>query len=174
MKQQDHLSKDEVIRAIVDESGLSQNLRDHLAGCDSCRNECSRLKGELNSFAAMSSTLVPPMRKTVMLPACEPERRVRSAGFRLALGSALAAVVVAVVAAGVYIHGIPGQEPNKANELAALQQEAASDELLMNEVARLVDNPMPQAWADMGSTPDLDMDAMDAIVPGGDDDYWLL
>ncbi len=173
MKQQDHLSKDEVIRAVVDESGLSHALHDHLAECDFCRNEFNRLKGELNSFAVMSSSLMPPMRKTVMLPACEPEHRVRSAGFRLALGSALTAAVVAVVAAGLYINGIPGQGPKVDNELAALQQEAASDELLMNEVARLVDNPMPQAWADMERVSDLDGDVMDAIVPGGDDDYWL-
>ncbi len=173
MKQQDHLSKDEVIRAVVDESGISQALRDHLAGCDSCRNEFNRLKDELNSFADMSSSLVPPMRKIVMLPAYEPERRVRSAGFRLALGSALAAAVIAVVAAGVYIHGIPGQGPKIDHELASLQQEAASDELLMNEVARLVDNPMPQTWADMESASDMDGDVMDAIVPDGDDDYWL-
>lgn len=173
MKQRDHLSKDEMIRAIVDESGLSPARRDHLAGCDACRNERSRLEGELNSFATMASALVPPMRKTVMLPAREPARRARPVGLRLALGSAMAAVIMVVVAAGFFIHGIPGQKPNIANELAALQQEAASDELLMNEVAQLVDNPMPQAWTDMESTSDLDGDPMDAIVPEGDDDYSL-
>ncbi len=67
MKQQDHLSRDEVIRAVVDESGLSPARRDHLAGCSSCSNECGRLKGELNSFAALASTLVPPMHKTVTI-----------------------------------------------------------------------------------------------------------
>lgn len=173
MKQQDHLSKGELIRSIVDESNLSPARRDHLAECGSCRNERSRLEGELNSFADMASALVPPMRKTVMLPASEPARRARPVGLRLALGSALAAGIMVIAAVGIFIHGIPGREPNIANEQAALQQETASDELLMKEVNQLVDNPLPQAWADMGSTPDLDMDAMDAIVPGGDDDYSL-
>jgi hypothetical protein len=67
MKQQDHLSKDEVIRAVVDECGLSRARRDHLVGCGSCLNECSHLKGELNSFTAMASTLVPPVHKTVTI-----------------------------------------------------------------------------------------------------------
>ena len=80
MKQRDHLSKDELIRSIIDESGLFPARRDHLAGCDSCRNECSRLEGELNSFATVAGALVPPMRKTVMLPACEPEHRGETIG----------------------------------------------------------------------------------------------
>jgi hypothetical protein len=173
MKQQDHLNKDELIWAIVDESELSPAQRDHLAGCDSCLNERSRLEGELNSFADMASARVPPMRKTMMLPALEPVRRTRHVGLRLVLGSALAAGIMVIAAAGIFIYGIPGQKPNTNNELTALQQEAASDELLMKEVNQLVDNPLPQAWANMGSIPDLDMDAMDAIVRGDDSDYSL-
>jgi hypothetical protein len=65
MKHQDHLKRDELIRAAVDESGLPRVLRDHLAGCGSCSKECGRLKCELNSFVAMASTLVPPMRKAM-------------------------------------------------------------------------------------------------------------
>ena len=70
MKHQDeHLNEDRIIRAIVDENGLTTTEQKHLSNCSTCQKEKQEFEQVLSRMGDMSQELVPlPRRRFVFTP----------------------------------------------------------------------------------------------------------
>jgi len=165
MKKDEHITADELVMALIDKGSLTPEKQSHLAECPVCRAQSARLAGDLSGLGDMAKAMVPPMQTTIMLPEAKALKPARPWGLRLAYGSALAAALVVLMLA------VPFFKVTPHNRLEVLYQNMLSDAKLMIEIDRMVENPMPDAWADSGSDyeADVDDDSINDIVPGGDD-----
>ena len=165
MKKDEHITQDELITAVIDKGPLTPEKQAHLDSCPVCRSESERLVGDLAALGDMAKAAVPPMRTTIMLPEAEVLKPARPWGLRLAYGSALAAALVVLVLAMPVFRVTPN------NKLEVMYQNILSDAKLMIEIDRMVENPMPDDWADSGDDSETgeDDDTIDDIVPDGDD-----
>lgn len=165
MKNDEHINQDELIMAVIDKTSLTPEKQDHLAACQICRSASERLGCDLMSLGDMTKAVVPPMQTTIMLPEAKVREPARPWGLRLAYGSALAAALVVLMLA------VPFFKVTPHNKMEVLYQNILSDAKLMIEIDRMVENPMPDAWADSGddSEAGVDDDSIDDIVPDGDD-----
>lgn len=165
MKNDEHVTQDELIMAMIDKGGLTPEKQAHWDACPVCRSESARLAGALESLGDMAKAVVPPMQTTIMLPEAKVLQPGRPWGLRLAYGSALTAALVVLMLAAPFFGVTP------SGKLEALYQDMLSDAKLMIEIDRMAENPMPESWAafDDDFDADEDDDFMDGIAPGGED-----
>jgi len=166
MKNDEHITQDELIMAVIDKTSLTPEKRDHLDACRICGSQAERLGRDLTSLGDMVKAVVPPMRTAITLPEAEVREPARPWwGMRLAYGSALAAALVVLILA------VPVFRVTPDNKMEVMYQNILSDAKLMLEIDRMVEDPMPDAWAASYDESEAgeDEDSIDDIVPGGDD-----
>lgn len=165
MKKDEHITPDELIMALIDKGSLTPERQTHLADCPVCRSESERLGRDLTALESMARAVAPPMQTAIRLPEAKILKPARPWGPRLAYGSALAAALVVLILAVPVFKITPG------NKLEVLYQNMLSDAKLMIEIDRMVENPMPDAWAAFDD--DFEDDGYDELMedygPGGDD-----
>jgi hypothetical protein len=164
---QQHLSYDEMLKALVDVADLTPEQRNHLGQCPQCRQEQARLAERFGRLGRMARELAPSPRGPLRLPA-----QGRTAGlwrFTPFKAAVLTAAMVLVFAVWWPQHLSRPPVPNP--QLS--QQRLAADEQLMEQIDALVDDALPadlqHIVAESDSDEDTDDNSLNWIVPLPDD-----
>ncbi len=157
-----HLTEDQVIRAVVDETELPADLGAHLTGCPECRERKNRLELELAALGEAASKLAPRPRRSVVLPEREEKAQGWFGGHHSwALASAVCAVLVVFFVGWNFFVRLPQEH------LAGVEMEMQQDEQFMAEINELVENPLPQVYRAISGEgyAEVDEDLMDFVIP---------
>jgi hypothetical protein len=142
---QDHLSQDQVIKAVIDEERLPPEARVHLSACDVCQEKKDEAEMRLRRLGRMAQSLAPqPSRGKIGVadyfrrPAL-PGRW----GLRLAIALSMAVVMILMVARW---HPSVWRSQAQHPDNIASDWLADSDNLLMNEIARMDEPAIRQQY----------------------------
>jgi len=137
-----HLDEEQINRAVIDEMDLAEQYRLHLAQCEICRKQVEQVKNELYLFGEHVRSSVPPMKKTVYLPAEAPV----PAGHGSVWLPSFAVAVMTCLILFVYFLGVE----NKPLQMTAVQSPEVQpleltieDEALMDQIFQMVEYPLP-------------------------------
>ncbi|MBW2093956.1 MAG: hypothetical protein JRI80_03630 [Deltaproteobacteria bacterium] len=157
-----HLTEDQIIRSVIDETELPRHLKEHLDRCSECREEKVRLERDLAALGDAASRLAPRPKRPVVLP----ETREKSLGWLAghhswALASAVCAVLVVFFLGWNFFIRLP------QSRLAGVEAEIQKDGQFMAEINELVENPLPQVYRAISGEgyAEVDEDLMDFVIP---------
>ena len=158
-----HLAEKDLLQAVIDDTDLARNLRQHLNACSQCRLEKERFEKELARLGQLARRYAPEPRRRVTIDT----DMVRSPFFswKFAFGAAAVAATVIIVWAAVLIQG---QRPGSVGNLAKNMVEA---ERLMTEINVLVENALPPVYLEIVGETDLNPDEefMDFLIPADEE-----
>lgn len=164
---EDHLSYDELLRALVQGTDLPAQKLAHLQACPTCRQALARAEARFRGIGKMARKMAPDPPRSFRLPARRPApaARFKRLGSLLAAGAAVALILVA--ATWTARHLTPAPVPSTV-AVSTLEQ----DRRLMQEVDALVDNALPDAYQRLAafSEPVFDEDLINWIVPSIEED----
>ncbi|MEJ2099173.1 MAG: hypothetical protein P8X68_04265 [Desulfobacterales bacterium] len=157
-----HLTENDILQAVIDDTDLSDRQKAHLAQCIHCRSLKEQLEKELARLGQLAKRYSPsPQRRITVF-----ERKERSPFFawRFAL-SAAAIVAVILVVLGTFL--IRNQQQRSIGNLAQNMVEA---ERLMTEVNVLVESALPPVYLDIIGETDssTEEDFIDFLIPSTD------
>jgi hypothetical protein len=139
MKEDIHLEEEQIIRAIVDESDLSEAARKHLAACSTCGEKKQDMEKELRILGKLAQAYAPSPPRRMLLPEKEPSYfRLWTWQKTLLAGASAVAVLVLIVALWF-------RTPRIGTEKASLDiyRSASEEELLFMEARALEEDPLP-------------------------------
>ena len=158
-----HLGENDILRAVIDDADLSQNIKQHLDECSHCRSQIERLQQELAHLGRLARRYAPEPQRRVTITT----DRVRWPFFnwKFAFGAAAVAATVIVVWATVLIQS---QQPGSVGNLAQNMVEA---ERLMKEIDVLVENALPSVYLEIVGETDLNPDEefLEFLIPDSED-----
>jgi len=164
-----HLEKDQIFKAIVDESDLPRYQREHLLSCHQCREKKEMIEASLSQLGQMAERFSPSPKRKFSLPRIKQQKPfLWSWRWRTGLGVAVAAIFIAVV-------GVPTLYNNtQILKEDTLTQEMLETENFMIEVSMLAENALPQEYMDITGEADdeTDEEFMDFLAPTIENDYW--
>ncbi len=133
-----HLTDSQLCRAAVDQDDLDPEQQCHLQGCPRCRAGLTVLEQSLRALGRAAWQAAPPMPRGVDLSSAGR----RSAPWTWSLAGGLAA---AAAAAGIVLTLWAGGGPDVSpiDQETFITQQGLADKNLQQEVARLVENPLP-------------------------------
>jgi hypothetical protein len=154
-----HLVEDDILRAVIDDTDLSDSQQMHLAQCSRCRSLKEQLEQELTRMGQLAKRYSPAPQKRIVLV----ERKERSPFFKWGFAFSAAAAILVVL--GIFL--LRGQQPGSIGNLAQNMVEA---ERLMTEVNVLVESALPPVYLDIIGENDLsaDEDFFDFLIPISD------
>ncbi len=144
MRQKVHVDEVQILRAIVDETDLPPNVREHLADCETCGALKARIEEDLANLGATARRLVPESRRRISVP--YETRRFLPSWLNLlrpVTAGLATAVVLSVVLVFVFFRTTP------ENKTAKLYREMIEDEKLISEVTSLEDDALPPYYLEM-------------------------
>jgi len=158
-----HLGEELIIRALIDETDLSEAARRHLAECPLCRGEKEKLEQDLFQFGRIAKQNSPVPKGRISLP--ERRRRGRIGWFwnwQAASGMAALAMILLVV---ISWNALFRAQPEFS--MVATNQELIEAEEFMTEVEVLVNNALPAVYLDISgeSYMEVDEEFIDYVVP---------
>jgi hypothetical protein len=159
----EHLTEAQILRAIVDQSDLSDVQQAHLADCPVCMAEIDGLDQTLHRFGNLAMASVP---ETLSRPVL----RDRDSGsqqrpffdvrpfFRIAVPVFLVLIIVTTALV---------LRPDQDTNIASLDNQVIDPEQLLADIDSLIENPLPQGFQSMVSFTgiDPDEDFMEYVVP---------
>ncbi len=158
-----HLSEDQILRALVDESDLSESMREHLSTCPSCRARRERLEEDLGCLGRMAERFAPSPEKRISLPEKYPASTARWFwNWRTAFGTVvMATLVIVIVWSSVLFRTIP-----ETGTIISIEEPWATDGL-MAEVSVLSENVLPPVYLDLTGDSDtgFDEEFIEFVVP---------
>lgn len=168
---QEHLSQDELLRALVDVADLETERRSHLERCADCQKVLERLEGRFAHLERRARQMSPAPLKPFRLPQKASSRSWLYIKPVWATG---------LVAALVLVFAIwwPLQFDSSAPVATVAQQKPVSDDSLLDQVDALVDDALPPVLQQLASALDTDDtdSVIDWVVPPvegmEDDDSW--
>ena len=159
-----HLTEKEIIRAVIDETDLTESAREHLSMCHICRNEKEGLGNQLSLLGNTAERLSPLSGERFKLPS---EEILKSPRFwRWQWQSLLAAGVAAAMIFAVLLWKTPFPiSPENSNDQWA--NEFVQDEQLMADISSLVENPLPEIYFDLSgeSISDVSEEFINFVIP---------
>jgi len=162
----EHLQDAQVIWAVVDEKELSEEGHLHLMDCRLCQGRVEQIKAELQIFGKRAELAVPPMTKTLRMPAAETVSvKFRSSWIPFVGTAAMAGLVLFF-----YFIGMDAMSP----QLTTFQEpeNQFEDEFLMQEISEMVEFPLPvDLYEITGDAADFDDDFLQFVVPGLEEDF---
>lgn len=154
-----HLGENDILQAMIDDTVLSQRLKQHLDKCSHCRLQKEHFEQELTRLGQLARRYAPKSHRRVTIVA----DRVRSPflNWKFASGAAAVAAAIIIVWATVLIQSQP---PGSVGNLAQNMVEA---ERLMTEIDGLVENALPPIYLEIVGETDLNPDEefMDFLIP---------
>ena len=162
-----HLSRDDLLIALVDPSDLSSHQAGHLKDCPVCRQELDRIALRYDRMGKLAAKLTPAPARPIRIT----ERRSSASRYRWRPLMA-AAVTGAVI---VLMTTLWPRNPDQPTT-PSLPQNALTDRELMLEIDALVDNALPPAVQRLAAvaTPQFDEDLINWIVPSIQEDKDML
>jgi hypothetical protein len=168
---QDHLSRDLVIQALIDEMRLPPAAQAHLAACAICRAEKDKLEMRLRRLGQMAEQVTPAAKRTGSGAADASGRRgfLRGWGLRPLLALPVLVLMILLVAKW-HPPAFRRQAPSSANIVS--DQMADPDRRLMDDIAKLVDDPLPSLYQDISGLSGAQSgdESLDDMVPGFEED----
>lgn len=158
-----HLTQDEILVALVDETDLGPDLQTHLSTCRQCSGEKTKLEQQLHQLSHMAEQMAPVPARHIRLPETKDRSYVQGRWWwKPALGMATAMVLVIILVwpqAKIYIQTHMGK-----NEMP---RETQQDNQLIAQVDDLVKDPLPMKYQNIleADEPEFDPDFMQDIVP---------
>jgi hypothetical protein len=168
----DHLSTDQLLRALVDLPDLGTERQAHLAQCPTCRKDLERLKHGFGRLGRTAGQMAPAPAQPFRLP----QKAAPVAWWRFKPMWATAAVGALLFAFTVWWPH-PLAPPAPVPTVAV--QSPAEGLSLFDQVDALVDDALPPTMQALAAAPDLsDVDEdMDWLIPDVDDaqndDSWI-
>jgi hypothetical protein len=163
-----HLSEDQLIRAVVDAADLPDAARNHLSGCRECLNSKTSFELDLQHLGQKAEQFAPKPQRRLILPAAPDKNRIRNLFEwpKLAAAAATVAAVFILVWGTHMVRNTAGPGPGN---LTAAMLEA---EQLMTEVNTLVDNALPPFYVEISSPENSssDEDFYRFLIPNTEDD----
>jgi hypothetical protein len=157
-----HLAENEILRAVVDDSDLSDLQRGHLAQCAHCQSSKAQLERQLARLGQLARRYSPaPQRRITVV-----DRKDRSPFFSRGFAFGAAAVAAAIlVILGTFL--IQNQQQANIGNSAQNMIEA---QRLMTEVNALADNALPPVYLAIVGDTDIsaDEDFYDLLIPSTD------
>ena len=163
---EEHLTYDDLLKALAGADDLAEGKQAHLKACASCRQSLARVERRFSGIGRMARKMAPEPSRPFRLP---EKRRLPLAGrFNpiLATGAAIALIVLASTWLSHRMGSMMDTTP--AVTVSTLEQ----DKRLMEEVDALVNNALPESFQSLASFSDLDLDEdlINWIVPSIDED----
>lgn len=163
--QNQHLSHDEILIAVVDRADLPADRLAHLDNCPSCRQELTRVTNRLTRLGRMAADMAPEPSRRFRLP----ERNAPS--LRWMVKPSWAMAMAATLLLGITIWHPQWLSGPVKQETTVI--DLSADRRLMVSVGALVDNALPDAFQQLASLSDplplndesVDDDLLDWIVP---------
>ena len=138
-KEEQHLSQDQLIRAVVDVTDLPPSAQAHLAACDQCLADKNSFELGMVKLGQKAERLVPKPQRRISLPAAK-SKNILGNFLQWRSWTAAAATVTAIF---ILVWGTNiarnRSEPGSEN----LTADIIEAERLMTEVNTLVDNALP-------------------------------
>jgi len=157
-----HLTEDQIIRSVIDETELPRHVKEHLAGCPECREEKVRLERDLTALGDAASRFAPRPKRAVVLPERQEKRVGWFAGHHSwAFASAVCAVLVVFFLGWNFFIRLPEKR------LAGVEEEIQKDGQFMAEINEMVENPLPQVYRAISGEgyAEVDQDLMNFVIP---------
>lgn len=159
-----HLSIDELLKAVVDEEGLTHEMKHHMAACPRCNAQKEKIERYLDELSQKAMQMTPrPMRSIIL-----PEKKIKPAHwrhhrFRPAFGiiTALCLVVVAVWWSGML------KSSPRVDQVAMNQEIQDTEQFMIDVGSMVVENALPQAYQEVLTVfeTESEEDFMQFIVP---------
>lgn len=161
-----HLKEGQLLRAIAGQEDLSKDVYDHLKDCRYCKGQIENLQETLEVFGNKAQANVPASMRKVHLPV--ENSGLLGTSFNLirpAYGS------LAIVACALLIFFWPRPEYSQNDQFSG-SEDFVEDELIMQEIGNLIENPLPEDLKDMTSDMIIgfDDDFLEFVVPDFIDD----
>jgi len=161
-----HLSRAQIIEAIVDPGDLTAGLQSHLNACRRCHSAKSELERELERLGRLAADLVPVPSKRLVVP-LEKQAPVRFKHWR-----ALTGTVVTALALILLVWGSDVMRVAPIGDAGTRDLQIQEAEILLMEVNRLMADPLPQVYLEIcaESEPVFHDGILEFIVPAMEDD----
>jgi hypothetical protein len=164
-----HLTDDQIIGAIIGADDLPDTIRNHLAVCPSCRLTVEQFEHDLSTLSELARHFSPRPKQRITLPVEKTTQSIFGARkWQFSLGAAFSAILVFVI---IWWSGITNTVLNGGPN--NLTKELWEDEALMSEISSLSENALPQLYLDI--TGDIEPEAeeeesfLDFIDPANKD-----
>ncbi|MDY7030442.1 MAG: hypothetical protein SVY10_00865 [Thermodesulfobacteriota bacterium] len=159
-----HLSEEEIIQAVVDETDLPSPMRRHLSVCPVCGRNKERLANRLAQLGDIARAVTPVSLKGVTLPEKERGKRFSFWGMsrsRLLFAGLSVAMIIAVFLWTVPLRTVP------QGDSSVWSDDMWEDYTFMKEIIELKDVALPQIYLDISgeSFPTITEEFMDFLVP---------
>jgi hypothetical protein len=160
-----HLTEDEILMAIVDETDLGSERQTHLSTCSRCNGEKRKIEQQLYDLSHIFEQMAPVPTRSFRLPGTNKDRsnfRSRWRWLRPVLGVAAAvALVIILVWPQVKFYLRTHFEKN------VMTQDVQQDNQLIAQVDVLVNDALPMKYQDILGADEtkFDQDFMQYIVP---------
>ncbi len=138
-----HLDEPQLLRSVVDATGLSLAERQHLAHCAVCQGEQQRLQTNLATLGKMAEHFAPAPRTPLRLSALQARSHHDRPRQSLLKWTAVAATV-AVMTVGPWLLHV-----RQVDQVAAVNREMRQDERLLLAVNRLEKNALPAFYLEI-------------------------
>jgi hypothetical protein len=140
VKEISHLDDQQIIEAVIDESGLPGMLRSHLSECLACRARKDGLQESLARLGTLSRSDIPPVfRKPKLKEGANPS------------GWAVKPAIVLLASLALLFLFLAPMTVNRDRVFskAVVYREMLQDQKFMAEVQSLEENPLPSFYRDI-------------------------
>jgi hypothetical protein len=161
-----HPEESQLLMALVDEKELPPDIQKHFNHCQDCAGQLQILQEALETLGSKTEENVPPMTRKVYLE----EENIGFMGWRYQFGLPSYGAL-AIVACALLIFFWPRPEYSQNDQFSG-SVDFVEDELIMQEIGNLIENPLPEDLKDMTSDMIIgfDNDFLEFIVPDFIDD----
>lgn len=163
-----HMTSDEITKAVVDRNDLAAHRRAHLEDCDRCRERVSQFENQLAGMGKMARNMAPAPSKPFRLPQTGIKRHWQRKPI-MAVGFA-ALMIFAVV-----VWQPEPVSPPGAPSVASF--DATEDQQLIEDIDAIVENALPETYQELATfdmpdllDDDIEDDPSDWIVPSLQED----
>lgn len=162
MKDNGHLTEDQIIKAVADKSQLSLYEKEHLLNCSGCSSALESFENDLKQLGKIAESSVPPPKRRFIASDKRAERNVfRVFGLHTSLAAAITLLFFVITLHSDSIRYLLNTETGLYTD------ELYTDDSFISEIYSSADNALSIEYSDVygESDQDYDDDFIDFIIP---------